>query len=346
MRLRRWLCVMLLLAGFVGVAYVGQEKDTPGAKMARAGEAFLATLTPEQKAKATFAFDDQERFNWHFVPLQDENKKATRKGLSLEEMTADQKKAAKALLEAGTSREGYTKATTIMSLEALLHELEKGGRTVRNPDWYFFSIFGAPANKGKWGWRVEGHHLSINITLEDGNVVSSTPAFFGANPAMVKAGDKKGLRTLPEAEDLARELFQSLTDEQKKVAVQPKQFPEIKAKNKAPEVAAPVGLPAEKMDEKQRAILVKLLRGYTERMPPEVAQREMKQVIDAGLEKVHFAIAFGKNLDEGEPKTYRIQGPTFLVEFLNMQPDGAGNPANHIHSCWRSLKNDFGLAAK
>ena len=139
-----------------------------------------------------------------------------------------------------------------MSLENILRELEKNGANVRNPEWYFVSIFGKPAKTGKWGWRIEGHHLSLNFTLEDGKVIASTPAFFGANPALVMEGDKKGLRTLPEAEDYAQELFASLDDDEKKVAFQAKQFPEIEEGKAKPNAGAPVGLPASKMNEKQR----------------------------------------------------------------------------------------------
>src|SRR5207248_10299893 len=122
------------------------------------------------------------------------------------------------LLKAGTSPAGYTQATTIMSLEGILHELEKNGANVRNPGWYFLTVFGTPSKTGRWGWRIEGHHLSLNFALDHGKITAATPAFFGANPAEVKAGDRKGLRTLPEVEDLARELIRSLTEEQRQVA--------------------------------------------------------------------------------------------------------------------------------
>src|SRR4029077_16430011 len=131
------------------------------------------------------------------------------------------------LVKAGTSGGGYDKATTIMSLEAILKVLEKNGTNVRNSEWYFFTLFGTPGKKGEWGWRVEGHHLSLNFTLKDGKVIAATPAVFGANPAKVMNGEeKKGLRTLPEAEDNALDLIAALDDEQRKIAVQPKQFPE------------------------------------------------------------------------------------------------------------------------
>jgi hypothetical protein len=343
MKLSRLVFSILLVGGLAGVAYVAQQSEPTGSKMASAAEKFLASLKPEQKAKALLAFDDKERLNWHFTPQQDQNRKPTRKGLSLEQMTAEQKQAALELLKAGTSADGNKKAVTIMSLESILHDLEKNGRMVRSPEWYFFAIFGEPSKTGKWGWRVEGHHLALNFVLDGSNLVSSTPAFFGANPATVKAGPRQGLRTLPEAEDLARELFTSLDDAQKKTAFQEKNFPEIKEASADSGVGEPTGLAAAKMTPKQRDVLIRLLQAYANRMPPDVADVEMAEVRKAGGEHVFFAYAGGA--EPGKPHTYRIQGPTFVVEFLNVQNDSAGNPANHIHSVWRKIKGDFGLVA-
>jgi hypothetical protein len=342
---RRFLLALLTVAGLAGVAYVSQDTESAESKMTTAAEKFLDGLTKDQKGKTVFAFDDKERSNWNFVPLQKDGK-ALREGLTLGEMNADQQKLAKDLLRAGTSEGGFNKATTIMSLESILHDLEKNGNNVRDPGWYFFTVFGTPATKGDWGWRVEGHHLSLNFTFKDGKLVGATPAFFGANPAKVMNGDvKKGLRTLPEAEDNARDLFASLDDDQRKVASQPKQFPEIEQAKPKPNVGEPVGLAAAKMNEKQRGILMKLMEGYAERMPPEVAKAELAEAKDAGIDKVYFA--FHRDDDKpGKPYTYRVQGPTFVIEFLNIQDDSAKNPANHIHSSWRKIKGDFGLSAK
>jgi hypothetical protein len=339
---RRLLLALLIVTGLAGVAYVSQENESAESKMTTAAEKFLDSLTKEQKTKTVIAFDDKERTNYNFVPLQKDGK-ALRKGLTIEEMNAEQRDKAKELLKAGTSAEGYNKAITIMSLESILKALEKNNANVRNPEWYFFTVFGTPGKKGQWGWRVEGHHLSLNFTFKDGKLIAATPAFFGANPAKVMNGEeKKGLRTLPEAEDNALDLFAALDDDQRKIAFQPKQFPEIEQAKPKPTVGDPVGLPAAKMNEKQRGILMKLLEGYANRMPPEVAKAELAGVKDAGIEKVHFA--FHRDDDKpGKPYTYRVQGPTFVIEFLNVQSDGANNPANHIHSAWRNIKGDFGL---
>src|SRR5207247_7753964 len=124
------------------------------------------------------------------------------------------------------------------------------------------------------------------------------------------------------------------------VAEQKARFPEIKP-TVTPEIGEPKGLPAAKMTSDQRAILLKLLHAYVDRMPGEVADAEWKHVKEAGLDNIHFA--FNGGTEPGQPHTYRVQGPSFVIEFLNEQTDSARNPANHIHSVWRRIKGDFGL---
>jgi len=341
MKLLRTALAGFLVLALAGVGYVAQSKPVAGVAMSEAAQKFLDRLPPDLRARATFPFDDQERTNWHFVPMQDRDKKPTRKGLRLEDMTAEQREAALELVKAGTSPQGYEQATMIMSLENILHELEKNGANVRSPTWYFFSVFGTPSPTGRWGWRVEGHHLSLNYVVDGGRVTAFTPAFFGANPATVKDGPRKGLRTLPEVEDLALDLFRSLDDGQRKLALLPKQVPEVSDK-KGPQVGEPAGVPASQMKEQQQTTLKRLLQAYTSRLPAEVSQSEMQRVEQAGIDTVYFA--FAGSTEPGVPHSYRLQGPTFVAEFLNVQADSARNPANHIHSVWRHLPADFGLA--
>lgn len=340
MKLLRLVLALTTLASFVGVAFVAHNVPVTGPKMAAAARAFLDGLAAEQRVKATFPFDSPEREKWAFVPLQDGDKRPTRRGLRLEEMSARQREAAMALLRTGLSETGYQQATTIMSLESILRDLERGGANVRNPDWYFVTVFGAPSNAGKWGWRVEGHHLSLNFTVEGGQVASATPCFFGANPATVLAGDRKGLRATPEVDDLAAELFQSLGADQKNEALQAAHFPEVAA-NSAVKLGEPKGIAAAKLTDGQRATLRKLIATYTARLPAEVARAETARIEAAGFAKVRFA--FSGEPGAGNRHTYRIHGPTFAAEFLNLQADSARNPANHIHSAWRHLPKDFAL---
>ena len=228
--------------------------------MTLAAQHFLASLTPEQRAQATFPFQDDERQNWHFIPKE-------RKGLPLLDMHAAQKALAHALLAAGLSQQGYIKAVTIMSLEDVLRILENADPNDRNPEKYYFSVFGEPSDTGTWGYRVEGHHLSQNFTVVNGKV-ADTPSFFGANPAEVREGPRKGLRMLAAEEDLARDLLESLTPDQKKIAiVTDKAYNDIltMASRKAALEGQPSGLSAAKMTTKQFDLLETLLSDYAQR---------------------------------------------------------------------------------
>jgi hypothetical protein len=340
----RFAAFAISLAAIAGVALVGQSApDSTGARMKTAADAYLASLTPELKKKTSFGFDDPHRLKWFFTPQQDKEKHFTRKGVRLEEMTAEQKKAAMELLKSGLSKKGYEQATTIIGLETLLKELEgTGGAMVRNNNWYFVSIFGEPSNTGKWGWRFEGHHLSVNYTIDKGDVIAGGPVLFGSNPAEVKDGPKKGLRPLPDIEDHVRALVKSLNADQDKVAKQTKHFAEIKEGQPKADVGAPVGITADKLTEQQKVVLVKLLQAYADRMPEDLATEDMKKVKATPDAKLYFAYSGG--ITPGEAYTYRVQGPEFVVEFLNIQADSAKNPANHIHSAWRRLPTDFGLS--
>lgn len=346
--LSRLLAAAAVLAAFGGVLLVSQtdaqSDKTTAAKMTAAAGKVLAALTADQKKKATFAFDDPHRKTWFFTPKQ-EGRKSTRKGLRLDALNAEQKAAVMDLLKVGLSATGFEQATGIIKLEALLAELEgKGGGMVRDPSWYFVSVFGEPGN-GPWGWRVEGHHLSVNFTLDKGEVISASPLLFATNPAEIKAGPDKGKRLLPEIEDAAKELIASMTDDQNKAAKQAKQFPEINEGQPTAGVGNPVGVTAAKLTEAQRKTLDKLISAYADRLPGDVAGPEKKKALNTAAEKLSFAYCLEAD-KPGKPYSYRVQGPTFVIEFLNVQADSARNPANHIHSGWRTLPADFALAGK
>lgn len=342
MTIKRLLLSLGCLGLLAGAAFLAKENESAADRMAAAANQWLASLNADQKKRATFGFDDPERTRWFFTPQQ-KGGKSTRKGLPLADMTAKQKELAKALLRSGTSEAGYKKATTVISLEAILADLEKGRGPVRDPEWYFVTVFGTPGKGGNWGWRLEGHHLSLSFTLKDGKLVSTTPFVLGSNPATVKSGKHKGLQALPETEKPFRDLLGLLDDDQKKAARQPKLLPEIAENTPRPTTKA-IGLAAAKMSDKQKAALNALIEGYARRMPPDAASFELAQIKKAGIDKVHFA--YHGDGTPGKPYTYRVQGPTFVIEFLNEQRDAAGNPANHIHSGWRNVNGDFGKASE
>jgi hypothetical protein len=297
---------------------------------ADAAKAFLASLTPQQRSQATFQFSDDERLDWHYIPK-------TRKGLALRDMTPEQKQLAHALLAAGLSQQGYIKAVSIMSLDEVLKTMEGGKGPMRDPEGYFFTVFGEPSATGTWGYRVEGHHVSQNYTIVNGKM-QGAPSFFGTNPAEIREGPRKGLRVLAREEDLGRQLVKSLTGDQQKTAVISKDAPKeilTEASRKAALNGQPSGLQAANMTAPQRAILQSLLDEYCENMTDQIDQRREDQIKKAG-DKVYFAWAGGE--EPGQGHYYRIQSPSFLVEFDDTQDN-----ANHIHSVWRDFDGDFGL---
>jgi hypothetical protein len=333
----KWAGALLLLAGVAGRTLGA----TLGEEMASAANAFLGALTAEQKAKAVYEFKDEERYDWHFIPK-------SRKGLPFKEMTPAQQKLAHGLLNSGLSQRGYAKAVTIMSLEEVLAALEQGKGPLRDADMYFFTIFGKPmatvdgaaakpGSQETWGWRVEGHHLSLNFVVRGDRVLSATPTFMGTNPGEVREGPRKGLRLLGQEEDMGRQLVKSLNEEQRKTAIfstnAPKEIITGNARKVNP--LEPAGLAVAKMTSDQKGLLWTLIKDYAHRHRAEIAEDDLKKIEHGGLDKVHFAWAGG--LERGEGHYYRIQGPTFLLEYDNTQ-----NNANHVHSVWRDFENDFG----
>lgn len=297
--------------------------------MSETAKTFLAALTPEQRAKAMFAFTDEERSNWFFTPV-------PRKGLPLREMSSYQRHLANALLSAGLSQQGFIKASTIMSLEDVLRILEKDDGERRNPEKYYFSIFGEPSETGTWGYRVEGHHVSQNFTVSNGKVIDA-PSFFGANPAEVKEGPRKGLRVLAREEDLGRALFLALDPKQRDTATVTKDaYKEILTSNtrQAALKGQPSGLSVSQMNAKQKEMLQELVGEYANNLPEPMSQYRMEQLQKAG-NNVYFAWA-GTG-EKNAPHYYRIQAPSFLIEY-----DDTQNNANHIHSVWRDFTGDFG----
>ena len=308
----------------------GISRSRSATVMAESANKFLAALSTEQKSKAVFGFEDQQRFDWHFIPR-------ARRGLPFKELNEGQRKLATEFLKSGLSSVGYQKASTIMSLEPVLKEVEKGSGPVRDPELYFFSVFGEPSTKNTWGWRLEGHHISLNFTVVKGELIANTPSFFGANPAEVREGPRKGLRALAGEEDKARELVQALDEKQRAVALFDKTAPRdiVTGNSKKVDPLKPEGVAAGQMTKQQKDMLNKLLEEYFSRMPQDIADERRKKVRDAGIDKVTFAWAGGIN--RGEPHYYRVQGPTFLIEY-----DDTQNDANHIHSTWRDFNGDFG----
>jgi hypothetical protein len=298
--------------------------------MRTAAKALMAALTDEQRAKIRIAFDSEERMNWQFVPI-------ARKGLPLKEMTEPQRKVAFELLKTGLSASGYTKAETIRSLENVLRA--QSGSATRDPELYFFTIFGDP-DGASWGWRYEGHHLSQNWTIAGGKASATTPAFFGANPAEVMDGPMKGTRALAAEDDLARAFLAALTDEQRKAAIVSEKAPTdiVTGNSRRANALDAVGIVVATLTSKQQEMLMRVIEEHAAAQPAALAEQRLAKVRADGWANVRFAWMGSTVKGPGNGNYYRIQGKSFLIEYDNTQ-----NQANHQHIVWRDFAGDFGV---
>jgi Protein of unknown function (DUF3500) len=304
-------------------------------ELAATAQRFIDALDPKLQAK--YVFRDAERFNFHFFPI-------ARRGVSLKQLKEGQRHLGLALMNAALSHVGNQKALTIMSLGDYLRETDKTPNVHRDSDGYYFTIFGDPAPDGTWGYRVEGFHLSLNVTVVKGRWISVTPSFFGAIPAMVPDGPRKGLQVLQQETELGRALAKSFTAEQRKTGFG--KIPDfltetvgglVTGNQRKIERTKPRGVAVAAMAVEQRELLMKLVRVHIGRIRKELADQDLARIDRAGTTHIHFIWAGG--LEPGEPHHYLIQGPTFLIEYDNTQ-DGA----NHVHCVYRDFDNDFGDA--
>lgn len=308
-------------------------EDGAAAAIATNAAAFVASLDPAQRERAAMPFAAEARTAWGFVPNE-------YPGLALADMNLEQRRAAHELLRGTLSTQGYLKATAIFGLDAVLRALEdRPGRPAlqRDPERYWFQVFGDPAGKEPWGWRVQGHHVSLHFTTVDG-VVAHTPFFLGANPAEVRAGAARGLRVLGAEEDLGRRLWTSLDEGQRKLALLDVKAPSdviLGPNRNADFLGTPKGVPVSALNDEQRAILATLLDEYLGNLRKELAERALRELEKAGYEAIRFAWA--GSAEPGQGHYYRLHGPTFVVEYDNTQ-----NDANHVHTVWRDLRHDFG----
>ncbi|MFK7846966.1 MAG: DUF3500 domain-containing protein [Rhodothermales bacterium] len=332
------ICVsILILLGIYKPAGHETDRDAKTAllavdnsKMIEAAQHFLSLTNAEEKQVLVYPFESEERTFWNFVPMTGE-----RKGLVLRDMSTDQKMALHALLQSTLSTKGYLKTTGIQQLERILGVLED--RPVyRDPTSYYLTIFGTPAADTAWGWRFEGHHLSLNFSSVN-NELAIAPAFMGSNPSKVLEGTFAGLRVLSEEIDVARTLMASLSPEQQATAIISDTSPrEIITGNERKAVLESYeGLKYTDMKPHQQMLLKSLINVYAGNLRADVAQAELDRIEAAGYDKLYFAWAGSLIPDAGH--YYRIHGTTLLIEYDNTQTE-----ANHIHTVWRDLTNDFG----
>jgi hypothetical protein len=293
----------------------------------------LSAATPAPvRASLELPLADERRSDWHYTPRR-------RDGVPWKDMGAAQREAATALMRSALSDTGLTKVRAVMALEIVLREVESFPLG-RDPDNYAFALYGTPSPDAPWGWRIEGHHLSLHFTLAGDRYVATLPQFFGANPAELrkdspKAGLRKGMRVLGREEDLARELLDSLAPAQRRAAiVDERPYGDIVTRNAAKlDPLTPAGVAFGALTAAQQATLLKLVAAFAEHLQPPLADARLARVREGGLETLRFGWA--GSTARGEPYYFRVQGARMLIEL-----DNSGG--NHIHSVWRDADNDWG----
>ena len=331
--MKNFLFLILFVTNFGLFAQKNSNKEA-----LTSAQVFLKTLDSEKLSKAFLPYETEERRNWFFVPID-------RKGLPLMEMNEVQRDAALKLIKASVSESAGKTTLSIMQLEVILKQIEKlpleSNR--RHPGKYYFSIFGTPDAQKLWGWRIEGHHVSLNFASENGKIISGTPLFFGSNPAIVPEGyPEAGKQLIKQEEILGLDLLHSFTDEQlKKVIISDKSPTEILSSNSAHVLRADslkTGISFSEMTKNQQQKLVGLISFYVQRYPFGFANEFMQKIEKAGLNKLIFTWMGAKEAKIGNGgHYYRIQNPVLFIEYDNTQ-----NNANHVHTVIRDLTNDFG----
>jgi hypothetical protein len=311
------------------------SSDRASMQMIDAAQQFLAAFNDEQKEKIIQKFEDEARKDWEFYPR-------PRKGLALKAMTTQQRILAHALLKTGLSSYGYLKANTIMGMEPVLKQSEDDANIrwnlIRDQENYFIAIWGNPSDKGNWGWRIEGHHVSVHLTMSEGKLIANTPLGFGSSPAEIRFGPRAGFRTFPFEEDLGRELITSMSKSQQAVTILDslKTPGDMMTMGKAKvDPINPVGIAYSSLDKTQQELLFSLITEYLGRMPLEIAAYRLNKIQKGELNNLYFSWYGG--LKKGDEHYYRIQGKSFVIEYDNSQ-----TKANHIHSAWCDFEGDFG----
>ncbi len=299
--------------------------------MTAAAQALLEATAPGPRAELLQPFTLEARGDWHYTPR-------SRPGIAFKAMGAGQRQAAQRLLAAALSEPGLVKVRALIALEIALRALESFGLS-RDPENYAIALFGTPDAAAPWGWRIEGHHLSLHFTLAKGEVVASLPQFLGANPAQVPrdipGGPRQGQRVLGEEEDRAFALLAALNAAQRRQAVFSAQtFGDIATRNAQQlDPLAPVGIAFDALDAAQQALLLRIVESLAAVAEPSIAQQRLEQVRSGGLASIRFGWAGAQQ--RGQPHYWRIQGARFLIEW-----DNSGG--NHIHNVWRDFAGDWG----
>lgn len=311
--------------------------------MVAAAEAFLATVADgpggienavgynrQELLKLDFA--DDARTNYVYWPY-------LRKGLPLDYMSARQKVLAHDLLKTAMSAKGYLSVIQVMQLEKILSDNEVIGFP-RGPENYTLAIFGTPSMDNQWGWRFEGHHLSLNFAVANGEI-SVTPTFFGASPAEIRTGTMAGFRSQHYVHDAGLDLVNALSHRQRQDAIEESNLPSdiLAGTLNRPRDSwedwkslPQTGIAISSLDPMQKQLAQQIIDEVITVYRPEISMAYLNQV---EINELRFT--WIGSTDGGEAHYWRLDGPDFFFEYDLVQGNG-----NHVHAVWRSKEGDFG----
>jgi hypothetical protein len=291
---------------------------------ARSASALLASLGDAELALARGSLDDPQLTEWSYLP-------GDRPGLPVERLKSGQHDLVLELLRSAHSPEGADLAFGALEVERVRRELANGSRP--DGDRYWVRVLGDPGGDAPWGWRINGHHLAVHVVVA-GDTFTITPHFLGSEPARVPTGG----RLLGLEEDLARDLATSLDPEQRRLGVVAERAPDDILTRHDP-VADPDLLPAgiarDLLRPDQCDLLDRLVRRYLDRAPRDYAEHCWAEAQE-NADRIRFAWA--GPTEPGQGHYYCVTTPDFLIEYDNTQDE-----ANHAHSVWRHLRDDWGV---
>jgi len=304
----------------------GFGKEQPIAQsMADTARELIASIDHKKKAELVYVFKNSSRENWHFFPNW-----SGRKGIPLSQFSNKQKGFIRELLHLLLTSEAFQEQENVR----LIHGLRKDFKDPNNPmKLYYLSIFGSPSTSTNWGWRFEGHHLSLNCTLVNGKILSVTPSFWGASPVRANNLDDREIELFFEEQVVCLSLVESLTESQRqKGELNRSKGPQAKPKIFREDFQNDSGLYFSELKSKQQELLRRLIFTFAQKYRPEILEEvdQRKPIIDA--ETIRFSYRLNS---ERYISYFRILSKEYLIEYDNQG-------GNHIHAAWRDFDGDFG----
>ena len=357
---RRLILALLLFSGIL-VKSIGAPVSSDGiqippaisVQISRAASALLAAtegISLQKLHRSDVGGTDGSKalFRWSFLP-------GKRPGLRLDEMTFDQRIQAQKLVRSTLSETGFLKWNAIVALEVVLRDMSKKNRSgkadpSRNAGQYTFCIVGDPASSDRWGWRVEGHHISLRFLLHGNRWLSSTPAFLGAAPTVSPMGPNSGIEVLGPEETIAMELAMSLHGDQKERALRSEGVPrDILHGPDRGVTLKPEGIRRDQLEPAQRDLLDRLIDTHLGLLRSPIMKAERARLDLTDPDSIRFC--WWGSIDQLHRHSYRIHGPTILIELVRISGDP--NPGNaqetynspgHVHIVRRDPARDLDVS--